>query len=238
MLSASDLADGSESVLVDGSPTALEDKSSVSTSNGDQAGTQGGNVVTHKTQGKGYFMMWSFTLVIEGKGAARHGDPMGQNSASSPPGCVDNKALVSYAVSVDIGECTEKYDREGLELDSVTPEQKEAVRGGPCWECTRDMPAGDWNSVTLANNKVVSKASAYVSGWNDDKHFTPDHQPPLCIAWYLGGCKDPEAFKTWANSVGAVKPHCADHSNSQRNVVGGIVRGGPAKAFAKILARL
>ena len=78
-LSAADLAKGSKSVKIDGEPTALEDASEVSTSTGDEGGTQGGNVVTHKTKGKAMFMLWSFTVKVEGKGVCRHGDPMGQN---------------------------------------------------------------------------------------------------------------------------------------------------------------
>src|SRR5664279_2266647 len=54
-LSASDLADGSKTVKIQGEPTALEDQSNIATSTGDEGGTQGGNVVTHKTKGKGYF---------------------------------------------------------------------------------------------------------------------------------------------------------------------------------------
>jgi uncharacterized Zn-binding protein involved in type VI secretion len=78
-VSSSDLSDGSQSVKIDGEPTALEDSSTVSTSTGDEAGTQGGNVVTHKTKGKAAFTLWSFTVKVEGKGVGRHGDPMGQN---------------------------------------------------------------------------------------------------------------------------------------------------------------
>src|SRR5262249_28496181 len=98
-LIASDLANGSQSVQIDGNPTALEDQSYVSTSAGDEPGTQGGNVITHKTKGKGYFKIWSFTMQIEGKGVCRHGDTMGQNCASSPPGCIDMKALVDFTTT-------------------------------------------------------------------------------------------------------------------------------------------
>src|ERR1035438_6844474 len=51
---ASDLSEGSTTVKVNGESTALEDSSYVSTSSGDEAGNQGGNVVTHKTKGKAY----------------------------------------------------------------------------------------------------------------------------------------------------------------------------------------
>ena len=95
-LQSSDLAKGSKSVKVQGEPTALED-SEVSTSTGNEAATQGGSVVTHKTKGTGYFTLWSFTISIEGKGVCRHGDLMGQNAASSPPSCVDMSCIVNYS---------------------------------------------------------------------------------------------------------------------------------------------
>jgi len=240
-LSASDLAKGSKSVTVDGNPTALEDQSYVSTSSGDEAGTQGGNVVTHKTKGKGYFKIWSFTVQIEGKGICRHGDGMGQNCASDPPGCVDMKALVSFLLKeeVEIKPCSKPYDRKALGLEETTPEQKDSVRGGPCWECNRDLPSGNWESITLASGAVKAKMSAYTSGLADNKQFIPDHQPPLNIAWSIGGCHmkpSPDAFKEWANSTQAVKPHCKTHSSSQGGTLRPLTSGkGAADALNAVL---
>jgi len=240
-LAAGDLADGSKSVLIDGNPTALEDQSSISTSTGDEAGTQGGNVISHKTKGKGYFKIWCFTVQIEDKGVCRHGDSMGQNCMSDPPGCIDMKALVSFMMREDvkIEPCTEDYSRSALGLDKCTPEQYEAVKGGPCWECRRDLPAGDYASITTSRGTVKPKASAYVSGNKSKDAFTPDHQPPLNIAWYAGGCHmDKEEFKKWANSPATVKPHCKIHYCSQGGTVGGITSGGGAEAFGKIMSLL
>lgn len=236
-LRAGDLSAGSKTVSVDGNPTALEDSSYLSTSTGDEAGTQGGNVITHKTKGKGYFKFWSLTLQIEGKGAARHGDPMGQNCTSDPPGCIDMKALVDFMLRPDvkIEPCTEEYDRKALGLEKPTQAQYDAVKGGPCWECQRDLPAGDYSSVTLSSGKVKTKASAYVSGRAAKDQFTPDHQPPINVAWYAGGCHmNKEDFKKWANDPASVKPHCAIHSNSQGGTVRGVTSGGGNQAFQNI----
>jgi uncharacterized Zn-binding protein involved in type VI secretion len=228
---ASDLAEGSKSVKIDGQPTALEDKSYVSTSSGDEGGTQGGNVITHKTKGKGFFKLWSFTVKVEGKGVCRHDDMMAQNCASTPPGCVDMKALTDFLLKEEVDlekPCDKPYDRKGMGLGKPIPEQYEKVRGGPCWECVRDLPKGDYAQIVLKSGKVVSKISAYVSGRKDKQNFTPDHQPPLNTAWYMGGCHmqpSPEAFKEWANSPQAVKPHCQAHSNSQGGQVGAVTSG-------------
>lgn len=197
-LKASDLTKGSKTVKVQDEPTALENESEISTSIGDEPGTQGGNIITHKTKGKGFFTLWSFTVKFEGKGVCRHGDIMGQNSASAPPGCVDMAALVSFLLrpDVDIKPCTKEYDRKGMGLSKCTPEQYKQVEGGPCWECARDLPAGNYESITTGGGTVVNKASAYVSGRKDKMKFTPDHQPPLNVAWYMGGCHmGEEAFK-------------------------------------------
>ncbi|MFV8755985.1 DUF4150 domain-containing protein [Nannocystaceae bacterium ST9] len=99
VLYAKDLIKGSKSVRIDGEPTFLEDYSETSTSIGDEGGTLGGSVITGVILGKGYFMVWSMTVSIEGLGVCRHGDMMGQNSASSPPSSID-AAAVNKPVSV------------------------------------------------------------------------------------------------------------------------------------------
>lgn len=199
MLQASDLAKGSKKVKIEGNPTALEDASEVSTSTGDEPGNQGGNVITHKTKGKGYFTLWSFTVLVEGKGVACHGDMMGQASASTPPGTVNAAALVSFKALpwVDTTTpCPSQYSRSSDYGPDRNGPQRQACRGGPCWEC-----------------------GAQVSGHADSQNFTPDHQPPLKVAWLAGGCHDPAAFTTWAQSAAAVIPHCKTCSDTQRNVV-------------------
>lgn len=184
-LMASDLTKGSTTVKIDGEPTALENESEVATSTGDEPGVQGGNVVTHKTKGKGFFLLWSFTVKIEGKGVCRHGDMMGQNSASSPPGCVDAKALVEFKRlnwTQPGKKCARKYPGH----ISTTESQRAKVRGLKCW---------------VPRCKVSATRA--------------DHQPPLSIAWYKGGCHNPKKFKQWAKNLSSVKPHCAAHSSSQ-----------------------
>ena len=99
VLFAKDLIKGSKTVRIDGEPTFLEDHSETSTSIGDEGGTLGGSVVTGVILGKGYFTVWSTTVNIEGKGVCRHGDMMGQNSASTPPSAI-NAAAVNQPASV------------------------------------------------------------------------------------------------------------------------------------------
>jgi uncharacterized Zn-binding protein involved in type VI secretion len=189
-LSAADLSKGSKTVKIDGEPTALEDASEVSTSMGDEPGTQGGNVVTHKTKGKGFFMLWSFTVKVEGKGVCRHGDPMGQNSGTPPAGTVDAQALVNFKKKPWVKPgvpCARQYPGH----ISTTPKQRAKVAGKPCW-----VP------------KCKSKATR------------ADHQPPLSIAWAKGGCHNSKEFKKWAKLLSSVKPHCAKHSSSQGGHLG------------------
>lgn len=195
-LSASDLADGSTSVKIQGEPTALEDQSSISTSTGDEGGTQGGNVITHKTKGKGYFKTWSFDVKIEGKGVCRHSDMMGQNCTSDPPGCVDASAIVTFKTFswYDLSKpCPKPYPGN----DGTNEDQQKKVRKGPCWQCLKEGRPG------------------LDSGYGDSEYFTPDHQPPQSAAWEAGGCHNEQEFNKWAASEEAVKPHCKKHSKSQ-----------------------
>ena len=210
-LSSSDLAKGSETVKVEGNPTALEDHSEVSTSTGDEAGTQGGNILTHKTKGKGFFKLWSFTVKIEDKGVCRHGDLMGQNCASDPPGCVDLEALVNFTKKwwVDTKEpCADEYDRDNVQSDPNAAQYAAVNQPNSfCWQCGCTVPAG-----------------CPPRPGSTQTQFTPDHQPPMNVAWYAGGCSDLFKMRQWANRTSTVKPHCAVCSGSQGGTMSAISR--------------
>jgi uncharacterized Zn-binding protein involved in type VI secretion len=206
MLSASDLTKGSKSVKIQGEPTALEHESEISTSTGDEAGTQGGNVITHKTKGKGSFQLWSFDVKIEGKGVCRNGDALGQASASDPFGIIDPSAIVDIQAIVGV----ENFGKPCPANKSKAPgtgtseDQRESVRGGPCWSCG------------TAENKGV-----YKSGTPYDKkdRFIADHQPPQSTVWAMGGCHNEKAYNDWKKSKAAVKPQCTTCSLSQAQVI-------------------
>lgn len=197
-LSASDLADGSVSVKIQGDPTALKDQSYISTSTGDEGGTQGGGVLTHKTKGKAVATFWSLTVKIEGANVVRHGDPAGQNCATPPYNGLDTRlSVVSAALSSaksPANKCSRKYskaDRHGSPSDA----QKRHVNKSPpppkCWECGK----------TSTGSMVA------------------DHQPPCVVKYYAGGChssgQNPDPYRTWCKSLAAVKPHCRSCSSSQ-----------------------
>lgn len=218
-LSASDLAQGSKSVKIDGEPTALEDKSYISSSTGDEGGTQGGNVVTHKTKGKGYFTSWSFKVKIEGKGVCCHGDMIGQNCGSTPFGIVDPSAITSVLASLPpekIGQPCPP-EKEKAPQTKTNTKQRESVRGGPCWSCGAKENKGVYKSGRKFNKK---------------DRFVADHEPPQSAVWAMGGCHDEEAFNDWKKSEGAVVPHCTNCSNSQ----GTVMRGEQGKSVLEYLA--
>ncbi|MBS0306423.1 MAG: DUF4150 domain-containing protein [Proteobacteria bacterium] len=218
MLSASDLTKGSKSVKVQGNPTALEDTSEIASSTGDEAGTQGGNVVTHKTKGKGTFQLWSFDVKFEGKGVCRNGDTLGQAGASTPSGIIDPSAIVDIAVIVgdDFGKpCPE--EKKNAPQTATNEKQRESVRGGPCWSCGAKINKG-----------------TYKSGGKFDKgdRFVADHQPPQSAVWAMGGCHNEEKFNAWKKSNAAVKPHCTTCSNNQ----GQVMRDNQGKSVLEYLA--
>ena len=111
---ASDLANGSTQVKADGAAIALEDSSYLSTSTGDEGGTQGGNVLTHKTKGKAYFIRVVLQRPSRGqRRGAVTGDPMALNCATPPYGGV-HPSFINFT---DLGliesvDCDEPYDRK------------------------------------------------------------------------------------------------------------------------------
>jgi len=229
-LVAADLARGSKSVKVDGHETALGATSYIATSSGNEAGS-GGNVVTHRTRGRGYFKTWSFTFRIEGQGVCRHGDMLGQNSMSTPAGCVGMKALTQFLLPPDVlpRPCERPFQRTGRH--GPDDRQVDAVRGGPCWECVRDVPAVERPVVAPRGGSLRDKSRAYTSGRRDARPFSADHQPPLSVAWQLGGCHMPPGeFERWAVSTSAVRPQCTAHAASQGGALGGYARGRTGKA--------
>jgi uncharacterized Zn-binding protein involved in type VI secretion len=238
MLQSSNLAKGSKSVKIDGEPTALENASHVSTSTGNEAATQGGGVVTHKTKGKGSFKLWSFTVKVENKGVARHGDLMEQNTASPLPNCVCPLAINKMAPPLgdDWGKtCDDDWDKKE-HYSNPTDTQATAVLGGPCWECKETgVDPGVWDTSFLkdaAGQRILVGGRATMGVNPKKRHlasttatqegFTPDHQPPQSLAWKMGGChmkKSPDAFISFMKDDSNVKPHCKKHSSQQGGVM-------------------
>lgn len=217
-LSAGDLTKGSKTVKADGEPTALEDASEVSTSTGDEGGTQGGGVVTHKTKGKGAFTLWSFTVKIEGKGVCRHGDMMQQNEASTPGNIICMRASVKqqaaafgYTKTYQCTPCELAKFKRHAPTDAQKEKANKEGRAKGCWSCGR--------VVNRWTRNDGSKATS--SKW------TADHQPVQKYVWeHMGGCKGAcgtaaekkacfENFKSWATDIDTCKPHCRVCSNSQ-----------------------
>jgi hypothetical protein len=195
--SAGDLSDGSTTVKVEGQPTALKDQSYTSTSSGDEGGTQGGGLVTHKTKGKAYFKFWSFDVIIEGLNADSHSDPMGQNTGSNTINgvCLRSSVVRETYYAAQSSDCTTAYVDDNHRVKPNSEQKKQADKefkknGGKCWECGTKM--------------------ATVERY--------DHFPSLCILWYAGGChdhdKDREDWKKTAKSV-RCRPHCTDCSQKQ-----------------------
>lgn len=218
MLQASDLAKGSSTVKIQGTPTALENASEVATSSGDEAGTQGGGVVTHKTKGKGTFKLWSFTVKVEGKGVCRHGDPMGQNEMSTPPNCMDAQAAVDFRTGLPQRlwtKCKSDYSYKE-HYTATTGKQKEKVQNKACWECSRNLT--NLKRKSVVDNKAVERLEKKIARQKAGKEvMRADHQPLQSVAWEMGGCNmdgNPAAFKEAMRNL-KVNPHCKQHSDSQ-----------------------
>lgn len=218
---ASDLTKGSKTVKIDGEPTALENVSEVSTSTGNEPGSQPPKgVVTATNKGKASFTMWSFTVKVEGKGVCRHGDPMFQNTMSTPPNCIDAAAMTKFKTAPGVitgKKCARKYNGR-KHRPSRKKKQADKVNGKPCWECKRDLAN---LKKRLANGaKVASKVKrleSKIAGQSKKgAYMVHDHQPPLVVAWAMGGCHmGVKEFKKHFSTPQSVKPHCFAHQRSQ-----------------------
>jgi hypothetical protein len=213
---AADLAEGSTTVSIEGEPTALKDQSYTSTTSGDEGGTQGGGVVTHKTQGKAYFKFWSFDVFIEGLNVDCHSDPMGQNTGSNTINglCLRSSVVRAAYQAAGQSDCTEPYSNDEHHDDPNTAQKKQArsewqKNGRKCWECGR--------AVTF----------------DGADNYHDDHFPPLVVQWYAGGChqhkQDPQAWKDQCRAT-RCRPHCEDCSGKQSTAM--------RKFNAKMIAKL
>ena len=230
-VSASDLADGSKSVKIDGEPTALEDASYCSTSSGDEGGTQGGGVVSHKTKGTACFTFWSLDVKVEGKGVDRHEDPMLQNCGSQTPpnGLTPQVGVKAFKGALNptppccpgSGGKGGPYKRSKWISKSSTDKQKAHVNkkttnppGPSCWECGSSSPRG-WlrpppppPGVNVGNPPKGSKKKK--------KRFVADHDPPLIVRHYNGGCHlSKKEKKKNAESLKGIVSHCSQCSSKQ-----------------------
>ncbi|TIM32611.1 MAG: DUF4150 domain-containing protein [Mesorhizobium sp.] len=234
---ARNLAKGSKSVKIQATPTALENVSNVSTSSGDEPATQGGGVVSHNTSGTATFTTWSFTVKVEGKGVCSHGDLTQQNNNGTIPNCLDPAAIVQFAVALFqldmLKPCAEPYNPDTHRPDKdPSKAQEKAVDGKPCWECSRDHgeTKAVWNTVStekVGDVRQIKQEGAVMS--RGSEAMTHDHQPPLAVAWEMGGCHmGPAKFKELFDKPEMVKPHCQAHYRSQ---------GSRAGAYARHLRR-
>jgi hypothetical protein len=180
---------------------------------------------------------------VEGKGVCRHGDPLLQNEACTPPNCTAPGALVilkkELGANYRAGTCPKPYDSE-KHRPSIKQPQKDAVYGKKCWECAKQIrakrraktPGGKWMREEDYGKKDSGGKRRFKN--RDRKKMTPDHQPPLNRAWELGGCHlkpSPDAFKELMSKPEMVRPHCRNHSNSQGtkvSAIGDAIRNGRA----------
>jgi len=234
-VSASDLTDGSKTVKIDGEETALEDSSYCTTSSGDEGGTQGGGVVSHKTKGTACFTFWSLDVKVEGKGVDRHEDPMLQNCGSQTPpnGLTPEVGVTAMKAALDPdkpccpaprgGHTGGPYKRSKWINESSTEKQKAHVNKDPpapsCWECGSTSPRG-WLKRPPPE-PGLNKGNPPKGSGKKKKRFVADHDPPLIVRHYSGGCHmTKKERKKDAESLSGVVAHCTQCSSKQGNALG------------------
>jgi len=82
---AKDLAGGALTVVIQGHPAGHKDSYFATSTGNEVAANTGGGVASHVAQGKAHFTSCSRDVVIEGKGAVRHGDLLAQNAEDVMP---------------------------------------------------------------------------------------------------------------------------------------------------------
>lgn len=210
---SSDTDNGAKTVTADGKPIAIKGQSHFKQSSGDEGGTQGGNVVTHKTKGKAFFMNASMDVKIEGHDVPRHGDPMAHNCSCAPYGGVAPAYIDLITTAQEHTDCERPYDRDIDGRDSngrptPNPEQSAAVAAlagedgkVTCWECQQPTASP-----------------------------IADHQPPLVVKYASGGCHDEDEMREAAETMNVLEeppeppdetpcivPHCPSCSDAQRD---------------------
>jgi hypothetical protein len=145
---------------------------------------------------------------------------MFQNTMSTPPNCIDAAAMTKFkkALGKNAGKpCARKYNGK-KHRPSRKSSQAKKVNGKACWECKRDLAflkrklaAG--KKVATAVKRLESKIAAQQK---KGSYMVHDHQPPLVVAWTMGGCHmGAKEFKKHFSTPQSVKPHCFAHQRSQ-----------------------
>ena len=193
---AADLSDGSTTVLIQGEPTALKDQSYTSKTSGDSGGTQGGGLITHKTEGKAYFKFWSLDVLVEGLNVDTHSDPMGQNAGSNTINglCLRSSVVRKVHEKAVAGRCKKPYVSEKHHVPPNAAQSRQAAteykRTKKCWECKRRL------------------------------FYCDDHFPPLVLQWYAGGCHKTDAEWQKQAKKTRCRPHCRDCMSAQGTSMG------------------
>lgn len=235
---AKDLEKGTVTVKADKGIVAIQSDGKVAKSNGDEPGnimTKG--VASMTNTGAATFATWSFTVLMEGQGTCAMGDLMNQNCNGTILNCLDPAAIVQFAAALAqldmLKPCDKPYDGSQRPPKNQDPsaEQTEAVDGKACWECNRDTGTTTplYNTTTDENGNVVEnpkrkKMARQREGKTGGKEaMTHDHQPPIGIAWNMGGCHMGEdKFKELFAKKEMVKPHCRAHACSQGGTVSAV----------------
>ncbi|WP_081262378.1 PAAR-like domain-containing protein [Ralstonia solanacearum] len=169
---AKDITNGTRTVFICGKEVAIEDHSYFATSTGNEAATEAfaKGTATHVIKGKAYFQSWSFDVVFEGFGVARHTDLTTHNHGSKPA----NTPPTYYMDDPDTkAKC--KNDLDKLKKKCEHSEEKKKKR-----KKSKTMPAGkdDSNSGSWVLNHceglfIKPSSIKEFQDWVDDVNDYP-----------------------------------------------------------------
>ncbi|MBT1539093.1 DUF4150 domain-containing protein [Ralstonia solanacearum] len=169
---AKDITNGTRTVFICGKEVAIEDHSYFATSTGNEAATEAfaKGTATHVIKGKAYFQSWSFDVVFEGFGVARHTDLTTHNHGSKPA----NTPPTYYMDDPDTkAKCKDDLDK--LKKKCEHSEEKKKKR-----KKSKTMPAGkdDSNSGSWVLNHceglfIKPSSIKEFQDWVDDVNDYP-----------------------------------------------------------------
>ena len=164
-----DITNGTKTIFICGKEVAIEDTSYFATSTGNEPATQAfaKGVATGVITGKGYFKSWSFDVIFEGLGVARHTDLVTHNHGSMP----SNTPVFPY---ISRGWFSHDCSKEEKRIERACKSEKEHS------ESKKDLKKHSKLSALL-KLKRNGKSGVGRRG-KDGHHWTDDHCDGLHIS--------------------------------------------------------
>lgn len=169
---AKDITNGTRTVFICGKEVALEDHSYFATSTGNEAATEAfaKGTATHVIKGKAYFQSWSFDVVFEGCGVARHTDLTTHNHGSKPA----NTPPTYYMDDPDTkAKCKDDVDKLKKKCEHSEEKKKKRKKSKTLPAGKDDSNSGSWVLNHCEGLFIKPSSIKEFQDWVDDVNDYP-----------------------------------------------------------------